>query len=441
MAWSISNGRWIPAKHLLYTSELLVDVAARRIKRLIVTEPPRHGKSQLISKYFPPWYLGLNPEHRIILTSYESDFAASWGRKSRDIVEQHGEPLFGIKLRSGSSAVNRWDLEGHEGGMNTAGAGAAITGKGGDLIIIDDPFKNAEEANSKRQRDKVWDWYQSTLYTRLEPNGVLVIVQTRWHEDDLVGRLLNPEYGEVEPWVVINLPAVAEQNDQLGRQVGEALWPGRYNLEALAGIKEAVGSYWWNAMYQQRPSPPEGAIIHRTWWKFYRQAPEHFDEVIQSWDCNFQETQDGSYVVGQVWGRKGADKYLLDQFRARVGFIVTKQAIKSMSAKWPQARLKLIEDKANGPAIISSLRQDISGIVPVTPQGSKEARLSAVSPDIEAGNVYLPMGAPWVHDYIEELAVFPNDANDDQVDATSQALSRLSLRPDRDNYSGKGARG
>ncbi len=404
-------------------------MAARRTKRLIVTEPPRHGKSELISRYFPAWYLGHNPDERVILTSYEADFASSWGRKARDLVEEYGAELFGVRVRQDSSAANRWDIEGHSGGMVTAGAGGPITGRGGNVIIIDDPFKNAEEANSKRIRDKVWEWYQSTLYTRLEPGGAIIIVMTRWHEDDLVGRLLNPEYGEVEDWETINLPAVAEEGDVLGREPGEALWPERYDLVELGRIKKTVGSYWWNALYQQRPSPPEGSIIKREWWRFYKEPPSHLDEVIQSWDCAFKETTTGSYVVGQVWGRKGASKYLLDQFRGRVDFVATLRAIKSMSNKWPIARLKLVEEAANGPAIISLLKSEVSGIVPVGPKGSKEARLHSVSPDIEAGNVYLPGGAPWVHDYIEELVAFPSGANDDQVDATSQALDRLCAKP------------
>ena len=441
MAYHVSRGKWRPAKHLLYTSRKLVNVAARRTKRLIVTEPPRHGKSELISRYFPAWYLGIFPDERIILTSYEADFAASWGRKARDTVEEFGGELFGIRVRQDSSAANRWDIEGHSGGMVTAGAGGPITGRGGNVIIIDDPFKNAEEANSKRIRDKVWEWYQSTLYTRLEPGGAIIIVMTRWHEDDLVGRLLNPEYGEVEDWEIINLPAVAEEGDVLGREPGEALWPERYDLAELKRIKKTVGSYWWNALYQQRPSPPEGSIIKREWWRFYKEPPSNLDEVIQSWDCSFKETATGSYVVGQVWGRKGADKYLLDQFRARVDFTETLRAIKRLSAKWPAARLKLVEEAANGPAVIAALRSEVPGIVAVRPRGSKEARLHAVSPDIEAGNVYLPSGAPWVHDYIEELVAFPSGANDDQVDATSQALERLTRRLTRaESYSGKGAR-
>lgn len=443
MAYQISQKRWIPARHLLYTSKKLVDASARRIKRLIVTEPPRHGKSELISKYYPAWHLGLFPDDRIILTSYEADFAASWGRKSRDIMEEYGEELFGVRVRQDSSAANRWDIKNHSGGMNTAGAGGPITGKGGDVIIVDDPIKNADEANSPTIRDKVWEWYQSTLYTRLEPDGVIIIVMTRWHEDDLVGRLLNPEFGEVEDWEVINLPAIAEENDPLGRKVGEPLWKERYNNKELERIKNTVGSYWWNALYQQRPSPPEGAIVHREWWQYYNVLPNRFDEVIQSWDASFKETKDGSYVVGQVWGRLGADKYLIDQVRARIDFTDTIRAIKNMAIKYPQAKLKLVEDKANGPAIISTLRKEISGIVPIDPQGSKEARAYSVSPDIEAGNVYLPSPslAPWIRDYVEEWAAFPHGKNDDQVDATTQALDRLSLAPSRTkNYSGKGAR-
>lgn len=430
MAYRVSGGRWKPARHLLLASKKLVDVAARRSKRLIFTLPPRHGKSELISKYFPSWYLGGFPEDRVILTSYEADFATSWGRKARDITEEYGESMFGVKVRQDSSAANRWEIEGHGGGMVTAGAGGPITGKGGDVIIIDDPFKNAQEANSPTVRNKIWEWYQSTLYTRLEPDGALIIVMTRWHEDDLVGRLLNPEFGAVEDWEIINLPAVAEGKDLLGREPGEALWPERYDIEELGRIKETVGSYWWNALYQQRPSPPGGSIVKRDWMRFYKEPPSFCEELLQSWDLAFKESQSGSYVVGQVWGRSGADIYLLDQVREHMDFTDTLRAIRNTSRKWPNAYQKLIEDAANGPAVIASLKREVPGITPVKPQGSKEARLYAVSPAFEAGNVYLPDPsiAPWVLDYVEEIASFPNGKNDDQVDATSQALVRLMRR-------------
>ena len=276
----------------------------------------------------------------------------------------------------------------------------------------------------------VWEEWQNTLYTRLQPNGSVIIILTRWHEDELAGRLLNPEYGEVEDWDIIRLPAIAEENDLLGRAVGEPLWPEHgFDEEWAETTKTAVGSQTWASLYQQRPAPSEGNIVNRAWWQFYNEWPDSFDEVIQSWDCSFKDTETGSYVVGQVWGRKGANKYLIDQVRAKMDFTKTLRAIKNMTIKYPEARLKLIEDKANGPAIISALRQEISGIVPVTPRGTKEERAAAISPEIEAGNVYLPnpSRAPWIHDYIEEWAAFPFGENDDQVDATTQALDRLSL--------------
>lgn len=212
------------------------------------------------------------------------------------------------------------------------------------------------------------------------------------------------------------------------RKVGEALWPSKFPLEVCQRMKAAVGSRAWNAMYQQRPTAQEGGIIKRSWFKFYKALPEKFDEQIQSWDLTFKDTKQSDFVVGQVWGRVGARRLLLDQIRARLDFPGSMQAITTLSSKWPNAYLKLVEDKANGPALMQMLSHKIPGIVGVNPSGSKEARLSAASPFFEAGNVELPDPsiAPWIHDYIEEVVGFPNMQNDDQVDATSQALERLS---------------
>lgn len=246
-----SGNRWYPAKHLVELSEKLMDVATGDITHLMIFMPPRHGKSELTSKYFPAWYLGKYPDNRVILTGYEADFAAQWGYKARNIMHEHGPALFNLTVAGNSSARDRWDIAGHLGGMSTAGVGGAITGKGAHLLIIDDPIKNAEEANSKTYRDKSYDWYRSTAYTRIEPGGSVVIIQTRWHEDDLSGRLLKEE---PEKWTVVNLPALAEEGDSLDRQPGEALFPKRYDVSALLDIKRTVGSYWWNALYQQRPA-------------------------------------------------------------------------------------------------------------------------------------------------------------------------------------------
>jgi len=389
--------------------------------------PPRHGKSEFISRYSTAWILGKFPDTRIILASYEADFAATWGRKARDLLEEHGPSLFGIRVSGKSSAANRWDIEGHEGGMITAGVNGPITGKGADIGIIDDPVKNDQEAMSVTYQERTYEWYKSTFRTRLQRDGAIILIMTRWNENDLAGKLLAAQEEDGEKWEVVNLPAIAEEGDLLGRDPGQPLCPDLFTIEALRSIEKAVGSFWWASLYQQRPSPAEGGILKRNWWQYYRQTPDRFDEVIQSWDMAFKDTKTADFVVGQVWGRKGADKYLLDQVRDRMDFPATVQAVRSLSAKWPQARNKLVEDKANGPAVIATLKNEIPGLIAVNPEGGKVVRAQAASPDIEAGNVYLPdpSVAPWVHDFIEECAAFPNGANDDQVDAMTQALIRF----------------
>lgn len=389
----------------------------------MIYTPPQHGKSTLVSHYFPAWYLGKRPTSRVLLASYEASFAAHWGGRARDTMAEYGAELFGTGVSTTRGAQAWWETD--QGGyMATAGVGGPITGKGARLAIIDDPVKNQEEALSQTYRDKTWEWYRATFRTRVEQGGAIVLVMTRWHEDDLAGRLLRYE---PERWTVVRLPAIAEQDDPMGRAEGEPLAPQLFGRETLLETKAAVGSFWWSALYQQRPSPATGGIFRRDWWRYYREAPAVFDEVVASWDMSFRETRQGSFVVGQVWGRRGADKYLLDQVRDRMGFPATIEAVRQLAAKWPQARTTLIEDKANGPAVIDTLRGTIGGIVPVTPEGSKAARAHAVSPQVEAGNVWLPDPeiAPWIGDYIEELTSFPVGANDDQVDATTQALDRL----------------
>ena len=410
--------RYDPAPHHKLIARALQRVERGELKRLMIAMPPRHGKSRLASELFPAWYLGRNPDRSIIACTYAQEFADDIGRKVRNQLSSdlHSRIFPGCGLRDDSTSARRFHTN-HGGVYFGVGAGGPITGRGADLLLVDDPTKGQEEAESETQRRKLKDWYASVAYTRLMPGGAVIVIQTRWHEDDLAGWLLREH--QHEGWEVLSLPALSDD--------GEALWPEAYPAERLAEIKLAVGSRVWEALYQQRPSPAEGGLIKRNWWKFYRETPAQFDEIIQSWDATFKDTQKSDYVVGQVWGRMGAEKYLLDQVRARMDFTATIQAIRTLSAKWPTATAKLIEDKANGPAIIATLKRELQGLIPVNPQGSKEARLSAVAPQIEAGNVYLPdpSTSPWVHDFIEEMAGFPNGAHDDQVDALSQALIRL----------------
>jgi len=420
--------------------DALDQLVAGDIKRLMVFMPPRNGKSELGSRRFPAYLLGKDPNAQIIASSYSADLASRMNRDVQRIIdsEEYREIFPDVGLNGSSSRTigkgsylrnsDIFEIVGHKGMYKSAGIGGGITGMGMTYGIIDDPFKNRKEAESKTVRDSVWDWYASTFYTRLEKDARVLIILTRWHEDDLAGRLLKQaqEDPEAEQWTVINYPAIAEEplDESDPREIGEPLWPNKYDKDALTKIKKAVGSYEWSALYQQRPSPSEGNILNRGWWKYYKVMPQRFDEVIQSWDCTFKDNDDSDFVVGQVWGRIGADKYLLDQVKDRMDLPATIQAVRSLSAKWQRATAKLIEDKANGPAVIQMLKHEISGMIPVNPQGGKIARAYAASPEVEAGNVYLPDPsiAPWVHDFVEETAAFPNSANDDATDCFTQAI-------------------
>jgi predicted phage terminase large subunit-like protein len=392
----------------------------------MVFMPPRHGKSELISKYFPAWYLGTFPNNHVILVSYEADFAASWGRKAREVLDELGND-FGVKVNQESSAAKHWEIEDHSGGMDAAGAYGPITGKGADVLVIDDPVKNAEEAYSPLQREKLWDWYQSTAFTRLEPNGAIILVMTRWHEDDLAGRLLKQEAGQ---WEIVSLPALAEADDPLNRTEGDALWPERFPMEQLLEKKKSVGSYWWSAMYQQRPVPIEGGFFKNDWLQFF--DPEYvpgFEVIVQSWDTAQTKSSTSDYVVGQVWGRIGADFYLLDQVRGRWDFDETVAQIKDLSYHWPQCSAKLIEAQTLGAALASHLKHQISGIIPISVKASKEIRALNALPVWQSKNVYIPKPDDgeyaWVDDFVRELLNFPNAVNDDMVDATTLALNQL----------------
>lgn len=423
----VHRGNYEHFKHTEYISKALEPIANGQQKYIFIEMPPRHGKSMTVSESFPSYYIAKNPTKRVITASYSDTLARKFGRLNRSKVEEYAPELFGVSLSAINASQNNWDLAGMGGGMIATGIGGSITGSGADLLIIDDPFKNAEAANSKTIRDKVWDEWESTLSTRLHKGASVIVIMTRWHEDDLIGRLLEKSPHD---WERIRMPAVAEDDDDLlGREEGEVLCPELgYDEQWATSKKEEVGSRTWAALFQQRPSPASGNIINRNWWKYYKQAPVKFSEVIQSWDCTFKDSANSDYVVGQVWGVIGADKYLIDQVRGKMDFPATIQAIRNLSAKYPKARTKLIEDKANGSAVIATLKREISGLIPVNPEGGKVTRAQAVSPDIEAGNVFIPDPsiAPWISDFVEECTSFPNGKHDDQLDCATQALNRLS---------------
>lgn len=442
VVWRLSPAGYLPRlepgwgvpPHIGIVSEAIRRaVTGEGPRRVIVTMPPRHGKSSLVSYATPTWFLNTFPERKVGLASYEADFASEWGHRVREAIREHQQWLR-VRLDPSFSSRSAWYTTAG-GGMFTAGVGGPFTGRGFDLLIVDDPIKNAQDAHSETVRERLWAWWQTTALTRLEPDGVAIVLMTRWHEEDLVGRLMRAELeGTGERWRVINLPALAEPSDEapdlLRRHEEEPLWPTRYDGARLRQIRAAVGAYAWAALFQGRPAPAGGGIFKRKWLRFYDTLPASRDvhEWLQSWDLSFKGGGAGSFVVGQVWARVGADRYLVDQVRRRMDFVETIAAVRAMSERWPTARTKLIEDAANGPAVVSTLRRELVGLIPVKPEGSKEARAHSVVPEFESGNVLLPTSgsASWVDDFVAELLAFPSGAADDQVDACVQALRRFS---------------
>lgn len=407
-----SGGKLKYAKHWRQIDKSLMKIFNGETKRLIINIPPQFGKSELVSKHFPAWYLGENPTGKIILTSYESNFAASWGIKARELYRQYAPQVWGTDLSSTLTRADWWGTS-FDGYMATGGVQAAITGKGANILIVDDPHKNASEAHSKLMRDKIWDNYMSTLLTRLQPDGSVILIQTRWHADDLTGRLLEHEG---DKWDKIVLPAIDDN--------GESLFPERYTVEELDGRRKTMGDYMFNALYQQRPAPKDGGMFKRQWVQYYDVLPRQFDRVIQSWDLTFGDTGD-SYVVGLILGKFGASTYIIDMYRGKWAFPRQVQMIRAASEKYPQATRKLIELKANGAATIATLRSEMPGIIPIVPKESKEARASAVSYIVEAGNLYIPSYGEAKAVAENELLTFPNGSTDDFVDSLTQGLNYL----------------
>lgn len=421
-AETASRGAWYPYDWLVPVAQAVHRALIEGNARIVINAPPRHGKSELLAHWVSTWFLDWYPEKRIILGSHGDEFAAEWGTKVRSDFEENKE-FSRTRISPHRRRNNNWMT--HEGGgMRSVGVGGSVVGRGGDLVIITDPHKNWKETQSATRRKEVWDWFNGDIYSRLEPNGSIIVEHTRWHERDLTGYLLEEHE---DKWMHIRLPALAEVDDLLERVEGKELCVERFTKERLEHIKRTIGTFMFACLYQQRPAPLSGGHVDRDWFRRWKVLPDHFDEKIQTWDLAFKDLKTSSYVVGQAWGRVGANCYLIEQTRDRLNFVDTIRRIESFSARHPEIIEKRVEDKANGPAVISMLQDKIPGLIPDTPEGSKESRLVAVSPLIEAGNVYIPdkSVASWVEDFVEEIVNFPNAANDDQVDAMTAALSRL----------------
>lgn len=426
---------WRPSRFHVFLCDKIQEFVERPTDKayeiLILNCPPQHGKSTTVTATFPSWYLMKNPDKKVITVSYGDDLAQRFGKQNLDKVKDFGH-LFGVSLDKKKANAKEFRIAKHTGVMISAGYGSGLTGNPADLIVIDDPVKNRVEADSETDRNKKWQDYIDSIESRISAGGKIILIMTRWHEDDLAGRLMEHYADRV---TVINLPCEAEENDILGRKVGDALCPeiGKDNkwlkdFKAAHMTEEGVRS--WNALYQGRPTAREGNMLKREWWEYYDvedyyQGRLKFDTMIMSVDAAFKDEKQNDYVAIGVWGKKDNRIYLVDAVNEHLNFTATLRKIQIMKARHPHVGAILIEDKANGTAIIQVLKTRIMGVIAVSPDASKEARVNAVSFYIEAGNVYLPRDKKFTWEFIDQCASFPNGKHDDLVDMMSQALSRL----------------
>ena len=444
--------------------EAVTGVSPRQLWML----PPRYGKSTMASQWGPAWALDRDPTVKIILVSYGDDLADENARATRDLLAEHRLNLR-AQLRPDVKRRDRFMTE-QGGGVLGAGIGSAITGFGANGAVLDDPFKNWQEAHSEARREAVDMAYKAVIRTRLEgDNPCQIVPMTRWHEDDIHGRLLERmEDGTGEAWEIVRLPAFAEAAipshpdatmrapDALGREVGQVIEAAKFTPEFERSRARSLGTFLAAALLQQRPAPAEGGEFRRAWWRIEEQMPERYASMMSSWDMKLKERDSGDFTVGQVWGRNGKDCYLVDQFRGRWTQADTACALALLTVRHPECRRHYVENAGYGPEVMEALRtpapgyqvsddvagrlgmtaeerdqvgairqRGVPGIVPNNARGSKVVRARAVASYVEAGDVHLNGRAPWLGVFLEEVSGFPQSAHDDQVDAMSQALAKM----------------
>jgi predicted phage terminase large subunit-like protein len=410
--------------------------------KIAITLPPQHGKTTLVSRKGPAWYISRFPHKRIILTSYQSDYAAEHGQVVRDDVNEHGRVFPGRPFVSQQRAARYdWQLAGYDGGMKSAGVGGAITGRGGDLLIIDDPVKNDKQAQSPTYRRDTWNWFRATLRTRQRPGASIFLLMTRWHEDDLYGRIKNFAEEEGEEWIFVEIPAIAGEDDPLGRAPGEALWPERYDIKHLEGERKALGTYWFEALYQGNPRPPEGNLFERSMFRYWsakrhKRAGRIFDldgkKIAETLLTKFaimdpatSEKETADWTVATLWGwSKSGDLLLLDLVRERVDGAKLPGWAESVYRKW-RVPFHVEREKASL-GVIGRMRRKRIPVTGIRADKDKFTRATLAAAFYEEGRVWHPGRRMWVQEYEDELLAFPTGTHDDQVDNASYAARRVS---------------
>lgn len=435
--------------HQKVISDAIVDAIIKRGPRFIaVSIPQQEGKTEIASYLTPTLWLelhsyGVVPGGLVGLVSYEDSLPFTWSNKIRRTIAAKPQ-LFETRLRKDSKAAGFWETE-QGGGILALGINGSLQGRPLSLFVLDDVTKNSEMASSERHRDTVWDFWNSVAFGRLQPWTVVLVIGVRWREDDFIGRLMSEDYeGNPSDWRYIRIPAVCDsESDPLGRKIGEALirpQADQSQEEAQAEmkfVKSSISTYAWNTMWQMNPVDPEGTIFFEKHWRYWGgdagyklPKPADFDQFCMSWDMTYKDKKDNDWVVGQFWGGVGADRFLIDQVRGHWGFTETCAKVKSFANKcrytYPKATAVVIEGKANGPAVMDSIRSSVGGLIEFDPRdyGDKTQRAWACQPLLLGGNLYAPAPSerPWVRDYIKEMSDFPRAVHDDCVDSTTQAL-------------------
>jgi predicted phage terminase large subunit-like protein len=430
----VTEGVWQPARHLAYLDSAIVEsidaAAAGKQEGLVVSMPPQHGKSELCSKFLPAWYLGVHPDRRVILTSYEADFAASWGRKARDLLDQHGH-LFGVRVSRSSSAASRWEIERFGGGMMTAGVGGPITGKGANLLIVDDPVKNDEEARSATAREHQWEWWQSVATTRLRPGGLIIVIQTRWHRDDLTGRILEHAKRKGQNWRQVKFPAIAEEHDLLGRAPGEALWPEMYSAERLKVAQAGRTAYYWQALYQQNPQADGGS----EWPAEYFGPQIWFDQWPREWAVKTvaldpskgTDAKFGDYSAFALMMLGRDDVLYVDADLAiRNTAVIVDTALEIQRTFQPDGFCvevnqlqQLLADELNRR---SQERRILFPLYTMDNRVKKVVRIRRLTPFLAQGRLRFKGDSPGARLLVEQLRDFPHGDHDDGPDALEMAM-------------------
>ncbi len=409
-------------------AEAFDKIASGKLKRLIINMPPRHTKSEFASYLLPAFLMGRDPRKKVIQATHTGELAVRFGRKVRNLMDsdRYKEVFKDVALRADSKAAGRWDTS-HGGEYFAVGVGGAMTGRGADLLIIDDPHSE-QDASSDLALENAWDWYTSGPRSRLQPGGAVVVVMTRWGTKDLTARLLKAQTSHrADQWEVIEFPAILPS--------GKALWPEFWQLDELLGVKASLSAQKWNAMYQQQPTNDEGAILKREWWRVWEyDDPPTVDYVIQSYDTAYSKKETADFSVITTWGvfypgeDSGPNIILLAVRRGRWDFPELKRIAKEEHDYWRPDNI-LIEAKATGITLQQELRRMGIPVTMYSPGGrragqDKVSRANSVAPIFESGMVWAP-ATDWAEELVEECAAFPNGDNDDMVDSTTQALMRF----------------